>query len=184
MDKNPLIAKLNKAVPDAVLESRRFGRSGITSIWLEAESIVKVAKFLKSDEDLKLDWLENLSLVEFEEVLVATYFVTSSTTPQNVILRISAIPTSPLDHIYFPSIRSIWPMAEPMEREAADLFGVIFKKDSDTSTLEESESKSNFLPENWIGFPLRKGYVFPKEVYGLAHSRIGKKDFQKKVVPR
>ncbi|MEO5969548.1 MAG: NADH-quinone oxidoreductase subunit C [Bdellovibrionia bacterium] len=181
MDKNPLIAKLNKSVPGAVLESRRFGRSGVTSIWLEAETIAKVAKVLKSDADLKLDWLENLSVVEFENVLVATYFLASSVTKQSLILRISAVPDSLMSRVYLPSTRAIWPMAEPMEKEAEELFGVSFHLGP---ILRESELKSNLLPENWVGFPLRKGYVFPKEVYGLPHSRAEKKDLQKKVVPR
>jgi NADH:ubiquinone oxidoreductase subunit C len=181
VDKNPLIAKLNKSVPGAVLETRRFGRSGVISLWLEAEAIAKVAKVLKSDVDLKLDWLENLSLVEFEDVLVATYFLASSTIQQSLILRISAVPESPMDRVCFPSTRSVWPMVEPMEKEAEELFGVSFQVDP---KIQKTEFKANLLPENWIGFPLRKGYVFPKEVYGLPHSRTKQKDLQKKVVPR
>ena len=78
MDKNPLISKLNKDVPGAVLETRRFGRSEITSIWIESQTIQKVAFALKNDVGLKLNWLENLSVVELEGVLVVTYFVTST----------------------------------------------------------------------------------------------------------
>jgi NADH:ubiquinone oxidoreductase subunit C len=171
---------LNKGVPDSVLESRRFGRSGTTSIWLEAESIAKVAKLVKFDDELKMDWLENFSLVEFEEVLVATYFVVSSITRKNVILRISVAPRSPLERVSFPSVRSVWPMIEPMEREASDLFGVNFKEESGN---EDLKVKSSILPENWIGYPLRKGYHFPKEVYGLMHARADKKIFDKKAEP-
>lgn len=175
MDKNPLIAKLNKAVPGAVLESRRFGRSGIASIWLEAESITKTAEFLSSDADLKMDWLENLSLVEFEEALVATYFVTSSVTGKSLILRISAVPASVMERVYFLSTRAVWPMIEPMEREAEELFGVTFGKSSkENLDTPDTLLKSNLLPEGWTGFPLRKGYIFPEEVYGLAHSLTGK----------
>lgn len=182
MDKNPLIAKLNKAAPDSVLENRRFGRSGITSIWLEAEAIVKIANCLRFDVDLQMDWLENLSVVEFEQALVASYFVSSNTTLESVILRISVVPTSPLERVYLPSTRSVWPMAEPMEKEAEDLFGVSFENADGEAGGQGL--KANLLPENWVGFPLRKGYVFPKEVYGLPHSRTGKEYLDKKVVPR
>ncbi len=183
MDKNPLIAKLNKVAPDSVLESRRFGRSGITSIWLEAEAIAKIANYLRFDADLQMDWLENLSVVEFEQALVVTYFVNSNTTRESVILRISVVPASPLERVYLPSARSVWPMAEPMEKEAEDLFGVSFRESVGAEAGGQG-LKANLLPENWVGFPLRKGYVFPKEVYGLPHSRARKEYLDKKVVPR
>jgi Ni,Fe-hydrogenase III component G len=127
VDKNPFISKLNKSLPDAVLETRRFGRSGTSSIWVEAQAIQKVAAFLKNDAEFKLDWLENLSVVEFEKVLVTTYFVCSNTTKHSLVVRASAVPESPNAEVSFPSIRAIWPMGEPMELEAEELFGIHFR---------------------------------------------------------
>jgi NADH:ubiquinone oxidoreductase subunit C len=140
----------------------------VNSLWLEAEAILKVAKLLKADKELRLDWLENLSLVEFEEVLVANYFLGSYSTQEKIVLRISAVPESPIATVTFPSTRSVWPMAEPMEKEATDLYGVLFR---DSEAMAVSPQKFKFLPDGLVGFPLRKGYSFPKEVYGLPHSR-------------
>jgi NADH-quinone oxidoreductase subunit C len=146
---------------------------------------VQVARCLQTLPELMMDWLENFSLVEFEDVLVATYFVTSSKTKQSLILRVSAVPDSPTTRVQFSSVRSVWPMAEPMEKEAEDLFGIIFKKEPDASGfVPEQETRSHLLPENWVGFPLRKGYVFPTEVYGLSHSSKNKRDLDKEVVPQ
>ncbi len=177
MDKNHLVSKLNKILPGAVLESRRFGRSGITSIWVEAQSICSIGLALKEDSEVRLDWLENLSVVEFEKVLVVSYFVRSYSTDQNLVIRASAVPTSNSAEVLFPSVRMIWPMAEPMEKEAFEMFGVRFQLDGEK---DKNLDETRILPEDWKGFPLRKSYVFPKEYFGIAHVRPFNRLSQKK----
>ncbi len=167
MDKNSLASKLNKIIPGAVLETRRFGRSPLSSIWVEAQSIQKVAVALKNDADLKLDWLENLSVVEFEKVLVVSYFLRSTSTQQCIVVRASAVPSSPKAEVLFPSIRSIWPMGAPMEDEAEEMFGVLFRLTGEAEDL----SRPRRLAADWEGYPLRKSYEFPKEFFGIQHVR-------------
>lgn len=167
MDKNSLLSKLNKLIPGAVLETRGFGRSGLISIWIEVQSIPKVALFLKNDAELKLDYLENLSVVEFEDVLVLSYFVRSTVNNQSLLLRGSVVPPSKEAVVSFPSVTHVWPMGEYFEDEASEMFGIKFKFEEETSTL----SQSTLLPENWKGFPLRKSYQFPTEIFGLEHER-------------
>jgi NADH-quinone oxidoreductase subunit C len=168
VDKNLLVLKLNKLIPGAVLETRRFGRSGVVSVWIESQSMQKVAAVLKSDSELKLDWLENLSVVEFESVLVITYFVRSSSLHHSFVLRASVAPPSAHSDVHFPSIRSVWPMGESMELEGEEMFGIRFRLPHEVSF----SNSFNRLPEGWKGYPLRKGFVFPKETYGIPHNRI------------
>lgn len=171
MDKNPLISRLNKTVPGAVLEVRRFGRSPISSIWVETQSIQRLGEALKSDPECKFDWLENLSVVEFEGVFVITYFLRSTVTQHTVVLRLSAVLASPTSEVVIPSVWKIWPMAVPMEKDAQEMFGVVFKAPQGSTTVEDSDAKIKILPEGWDGFPLRKNYVFPKEFINIPHSR-------------
>jgi len=49
-----------------------------------------------------------------------------------------------------PSLFSIYPGVEAMEREAFDLFGVIFDGHPDLTRI--------LMPEDWEGHPLRKDY--------------------------
>lgn len=172
MDKNPLVTSLNKAVPGAVLEVRRFGRSSITSIWVEAQAIQQVGLFLKENPEYQLDWLENLSMVEFEDIFVLTYFLRSTVTSQILLLRVSIVPDSPNAQVDAPSIVKIWPMGQLMEKDIAEMFGVRF------TPVEKSDS-STILPEDWKGYPLRKNYVFPKEFLNISHSRSDKDRFKK-----
>jgi NADH-quinone oxidoreductase subunit C len=56
-----------------------------------------------------------------------------------------------------PSLYPLWKTANWLEREAYDLFGVIFAGHPDLRRI--------LLPENWEGYPLRKDY--PVEGYDI-----------------
>jgi NADH-quinone oxidoreductase subunit C len=49
-----------------------------------------------------------------------------------------------------PSIFSIYPGTENMEREAYDMFGIVFTDHPDMTRI--------LMPEDWEGHPLRKDY--------------------------
>lgn len=53
-----------------------------------------------------------------------------------------------------PSVTEIWPTADWHEREAYDLFGILF--------VGHPNLKRILLPEDWEGHPLRKDYA-PKD---------------------
>ena len=165
MEKNFIVSKLNKALPGSVLEVRRFGQSDAVSIWIEAQNIQKIALFLKSETELKMDWLENFSVVEFENVFVATYFVRSFSNEHQLIIRISVVPDKHSEDAHLPSVKLIWPMIEPMEHEAEELFGIYFRVDPD----KKEHARSRILPHPWRGYPLRKNYQFPEEIFGIQH---------------
>ncbi|WP_298336784.1 NADH-quinone oxidoreductase subunit C [Ferrimicrobium sp.] len=56
----------------------------------------------------------------------------------------------PEDDPVVPSIFSLYPGAEAMEREVFDLFGIRFADHPDLTRI--------LLPEDWEGHPLRKDY--------------------------
>ena len=149
MDLGRLRAIIDQKFPAALLEGSRFGRAGDTLVWIESVSIAEVAQLLKENEETQLDWLEHMSVMEIEDTLVITYFLRSRELGHRILLRVSGIVSNPLDEVAVPSVTQVWPMAELMEKEAHDLFGVRFS----------DESKGRFfLPEDWRGFPLRKKY--------------------------
>jgi NADH-quinone oxidoreductase subunit C len=53
-----------------------------------------------------------------------------------------------------PSLFSLYPGTEAMEREAFDLFGVLFDGHPDLTRI--------LMPEDWEGHPLRKDYAVGK----------------------
>jgi NADH-quinone oxidoreductase subunit C len=62
-----------------------------------------------------------------------------------------------------PSLPSCVPVhrgAQWHERECAEMFGITFRGHPDPRHI--------LLPEDWVGFPLRKDYVFPDEYHGIS----------------
>jgi NADH:ubiquinone oxidoreductase subunit C len=168
VDTSDLIPKLEAVAPGAILEARPFGRSGALSLWIEMRAIEKVARALRDDEALGLDWLENLSAMEFEGAIVLNYFLRSTSALQGLfVLRGSVLPESPESETDVGSVRAIWPMAEAFEREIADLFGIRFAG----NPKADPTGKRGLLPEGWVGYPLRKNYVFPMEYLDIPHAR-------------
>ena len=53
----------------------------------------------------------------------------------------------------------LWPGSELLEREVFDMFGITFTDHPDMSRV--------LMPEDWVGHPLRKDYVFPTEYHGI-----------------
>ena len=52
---------------------------------------------------------------------------------------------------HIPSLFDEYPGAESMEREAYDMYGVVFTDHPDLNRI--------LMPEDWIGYPLRKDYA-------------------------
>lgn len=163
MEKNDAAQKLEAHYPGVVLQKAPFGRAADPSFWVESRALSKVAKFLACDSGLSLDWLENFSVSQHEDAFVFTYFVRSRGNDSRIVLRASVVPASEEALLEIPSVSDVWPMALRMEDEAAEMFGVSFEGRTGTA------SAARMLPEGWRGYPLRKSYVFPTEVFGIEH---------------
>lgn len=64
-----------------------------------------------------------------------------------------------------PSVAGLWPAAIYFEREVFDLLGVEFTGHPDLRRI--------MCPDDWIGHPLRKDYVYPETYNGVPHLREG-----------
>lgn len=58
------------------------------------------------------------------------------------------------------SVSQIWQSANWHERETYDMLGIQFRGHPDLRRI--------LLPEGWVGHPLRKDYVFPREFQGIS----------------
>ena len=65
---------------------------------------------------------------------------------QRIRLRVQV----PGDDPTCPSLFSLHPGTEAMEREVFDMFGVVFEGHPDMTRI--------LMPEDWVGHPLRKDY--------------------------
>jgi NADH-quinone oxidoreductase subunit C len=88
------------------------------SVWLDA------AKLLRDDPDLAFDFLRCLSAVDYpkEAKLVCVYDFISTTHRHAFAVKVAAAHDNP----HVPSVAGIWPTANWHEREAYDLFGIVY----------------------------------------------------------
>lgn len=163
MDTNELKRRIKALSPEGILEIQAFGRAGTLAVWVEAGSLSAVGNAIKNDTGLRFDWLENLSAMEINRSLALSYFLRSTVNQDSIVIRVSVVPKSSEEPADAPSVIDVWPMAASFEREISDLYGVRFRGN-------ELEGRY-LLPEGWVGYPLRKDYVFPTEFLNIPHLR-------------
>ena len=94
----------------------------------------------------------------FEVVVV----LMSHTRRERIRLRVQV----PADDAHVPSLFDLHPGSEYPEREAFDMFGIVFDDHPDLTRI--------LMPEDWIGHPLRKDYAvgrIPVQFKGAPSSR-------------
>ncbi len=127
-------------------------------ILVQPEAIAEVAPFLATDERLQFDSLMCLSGVEPDvksDDLWVVYHLFSMTHRHTLVLKVS----TPKEDPKVPTVEKIWRTANWHEREAYDLFGIIFEGHSDLKRI--------LLPDDWEGHPLRKDYQEPEFYRGI-----------------
>ena len=142
MNHELLRAKIEKDFPGTALKLVR------ESILVENPAdIVKVADFLKTDAELKLDYLSSLTgadYLEFLETVYHLYSMEKKTGP--LVLRVRVGRHNPR----VPSLVPLFRAAEFQEREAYDTYGIIYEGHPDLRRV--------FMWDGFEGFPMRKDY--------------------------
>lgn len=163
MEKNDVVSICESVAPHSVLNVTPFGNSSKKCFWIEAKALARVSRALYESEKVRARWLENISVIEVDQSLVLNYFLSFGAENDFFVLRVTLLPSSPEAEVLVDSVSEVWAAAEMFERENQKLFGIQF--------LGLRNSSFNPLPEAWIGFPLRKSYVYPQEYLGIPHFR-------------
>jgi NADH-quinone oxidoreductase subunit C len=121
---------------------------GQPAITLQKEALVGVAGFLKSEEGGAYVFLTDETAVDYpkrEKRFEIVYHLYSFTLNQRLRLKVLAG-----ENERVASVTGIWPVANWLEREIFDMFGVVFEGHPDLRRI--------LLPDDWTGHPLRKDY--------------------------
>lgn len=154
-----------------------YGEAGVARIGdfhqdptllVEAERLHSLAAHLKDNPNLHFDTLMCLSGVHQNgetNRLEVVYHLYSMRHRHRVVLKVhAAVPDPPLRfHPKIDTVSDIWPAADWMEREAYDMFGILFAGHEDLRRL--------LLPEDWEGHPLLKTYQEPGMYRGISTVR-------------
>ncbi|MDZ4063558.1 MAG: NADH-quinone oxidoreductase subunit C [Coriobacteriia bacterium] len=142
MNINELREHLCAEYPDLCpLFSIEFG-DGV--LMVECDLVFKAASDLKN---LGFDRLGMLTAVDHGESFEMVYRFTSRSMSAGLFLKCNVPRSNPVTASLVP----LWPAALWQEREVYDLFGIRFDGHPDLRRI--------FLPEDWVGHPLRKDYV-------------------------
>ncbi len=123
--------------------------------------IVDVCRFLRDDAALNFEVLSDLTALDWpkEEKIQVVYHLYSYTHRHQIVLKVDLPRANPK----LVTVEGVWKVANWFEREVYDLFGVIFEHHSDLRRI--------MLPDDWVGFPLRKDYVEQEEYDGISTQR-------------
>lgn len=146
-----LKAQFGEAIVDAKLE-------GVIDPFVKVapDKVNEVALFLRDDQRMKFDLLMCLSGVDYTGgKLGVVYHMNSMKLNQKIVLKVDVTVENP----HCQSVESIWKTANWHEREAFDLFGIVFDGHPDLRRI--------LMPEDWEGHPMRKDYQVPEYYNGM-----------------
>jgi NADH-quinone oxidoreductase subunit C len=119
------------------------------SVTVKRERITDICRYLFGDDDIRMDYLSDLCGVDYPgrafrfEVVYNLYSL-------KYRHRIRLKAQIPEDDTAIDSVISIWRGADWHEREACDMYGILFKGHPDLRRI--------LMPEDWEGYPQRKDY--------------------------
>jgi NADH-quinone oxidoreductase subunit C len=142
--------------PLVVALRERVGGGLLAAISMVGQRIVTVARaaqpgalrFLRDDARASFDLLLDVTAVhrpEEEPPFEVVYQLCSTSTRARLRVKVPLEDGEPV-----PTATSVWSTANWLEREAYDMFGIVFEGHPDLRRI--------LLPEGWEGHPLRKEY--------------------------
>jgi NADH-quinone oxidoreductase subunit C len=158
MTPQQIVQKLTARFGDKIKAS--FPEDKHPRIHIDATDWREIAQFILLDPEFKLDWLANLSGVDYaaDEKMCCVYDLWSFDHRHSFAIKVYCPRANPS----IPSVADLWPAADWHEREAYDMFGIDFPGHPDLRRI--------LCADDWEGFPLRKDYVFPREYHGIPAS--------------
>ena len=133
-------------------EALEVDTSGIELIKVEPEFLIPIATALYA---YGFNYLQcqgaydegaGKQLVSFYHLLKVS---DNADTPEEVRIKVYL----PRENPKIPSVYWIWKAADWQERESYDMFGIVYEGHPNLKRI--------LMPEDWVGWPLRKDYISP-----------------------
>jgi NADH-quinone oxidoreductase subunit C len=146
---------------------RQTGEAVRDPAWfVPAERIVEVCTFFRDDPEFDcamLSWLGGVDYLPRDPRFEVVYSLLSLTRNARIHLKVQVSEENPR----LPSVIPVWPTANWHEREAFDFYGIEFTGHPDLTRI--------LLPEDWIGWPLRKDSPLGYEEVAFTHNTPGRR---------
>lgn len=122
---------------------------------VEPESIVDICLYLRDGEGMKFDYLACLSGMDYKDSFGVVYHLYSIEFNHRIALKVKLDKENPK----IASVENVWKTADWHEREAYDMYGIIFDGHHNLIRI--------LCPYDWEGYPLRKDYKTPEIYHGI-----------------
>lgn len=123
---------------------------GEITFYVDRAHLVSMCRVLRDDEGLRFEVCSSVSGVDYgEDVpqrLHSVYHLLSMTYRRRIRLEV----TMNVDDAHVPSIVEVYPTADWHEREAYDMFGIVYDGHPALTRI--------LMPDDWEGHPQRKDY--------------------------
>jgi NADH:ubiquinone oxidoreductase subunit C len=123
-------------------------RQDTTEIRIGPQSVTQVMRTLHDDPDLRFELLADIAGVDTGTTMQVVYHLWSALSPDWLRVIVEGLPR---DDPRVPSVTFLWNGAEWGEREAYDMFGIIFEGNRDLRRI--------YMPPDYQAFPLRKDFL-------------------------
>jgi len=136
---------LHDKFPGQLVDAYTF--VGARQFVIKKDRLIDVMNFLRQNEIEAFDFLSDETATHWpdEQEFELVYVLLSFDSRQRVIVKVRTKEWETVE-----SLVAIWPGANWLEREIYDMYGVRF--------VNHPNMKRILLPEDWVGFPLRKDY--------------------------
>ncbi len=148
MEAIQIAEKIKEKFPEDVLDIKEFREQ--VSVTIKKERIVEICRYIHDDPELSLDYLRDVCGVDYmekkEKRFEVVYHLYSMRHRHMIRLKAEVGEGD----ASIDSVTPVWVGANWHEREAFDMYGIIFNGHPDLRRV--------LLPEDWEGYPLRKDY--------------------------
>src|SRR5438876_8586885 len=142
---SPLVDALKEKFGGEFIKSYSF--LGQNQIEVKKDRIAEIMTFLRDNNIVPFNYLVDETAVHWPktEEFEIVYILYSHAKNERVRVKARIKEWEPIE-----SVSGVWTTADWLEREVFDMFGVQY--------LNHPNLKRILLPEDWVGYPLRKDY--------------------------
>ena len=151
MNNETLKLKVTELMPAAAFEEG----AEWTTVVIDPAGWKAFARQIRTDPGLEMDYLFCVTGVDWKTHFTMVYHLSSTVYRHTLVVKVRLDRSEP----EIATVSDIWRTAEFHEREAYDLFGILFTEHPDLRRL--------FLTDDWKGWPLRKDYEDPVNMIKL-----------------
>jgi len=157
--------RLRERFPQVAFEREHGEALRDATLVVPADALVDVCTFLRDDPELRfamLPWMGGVDYMPRVPRFETIYNLLSLETATRFTLKVRLPEEQPV----VPTVSGVWPTAGWHERETYDFYGIVFSGHADLTRI--------LLPEDWLGWPLRKDSPLGYEEVAFTHNTPGR----------